>query len=130
MGEARRRKEWLAANKKDSDSINLQTSTSNSLLSNINLRPDYGHWYFNKFGNAEITVFIEHPFSFSTKKEGYICFAAEEGLGTIITSVAQAMKVGSSPVALKIKPSPIERYKTSQTNEWVIPFRIVNFLTA
>ena len=129
MGEAKRRKEWLAANKKVSNLINLQIPATSASSPNIDLRPDYGHWYFNKFGNTEINVFIESPFSFSTKKEGYINFTTGEGIGTIITSVAQAMQVGNNPVALTIKPSPHEKYKTNQTNEWVIPFRIVKFLT-
>lgn len=130
MGEAKRRKKLLG-DKYGKSAINplieFKQIPVNELEKPTSLLPDFGHTYINQFGATPMTVEVQNPFTFYSTKEGYIGFEGfDNSLGTIITSVATAKKIGNATFVATIKPSLEEKYKTKTTNEWVIPFRFVN----
>jgi hypothetical protein len=153
MGEAKRRKlkdpnfgksERKPRNKKPSDPFFLlpQEEQQKKAIAwdqqaraslNPNFKPDYGHWHLLTFGCNPIKMFLAPPYMVFPDRLGKMLTASSNKHCISILMDKDQYKENvegkeGSPLSMELQIMPKHRYKTPQTNEFVIPFLALRFL--
>ena len=153
MGEAKRRKlkdpnfgksEQKPRNKKPSDPFFLLPKEEQQKKAkawdqqaraslNPNFKPDYGHWYLLNFGDTPIKMFLSPPYTIGPDRLGKILTASsgEHCISILMDKDQYKENVKGKerlPLNMELQVVPKHRFKTPQTNEFVIPFLALRFL--
>jgi len=101
-----------------------------------NNKPDYGEYYAKTFGDLPLILVIDPPATtgqdyrfIKAGRDFFISFSAGGYIGTIeMINVSESFAMQcyekTWTTGLSVKPVPIKKYWSEETQEWVVPFHV------
>jgi hypothetical protein len=127
MGEAKRRKKLDPNYGQLKPPVEVELATIPLPAYEGELLPDFGAYCLQQFGDRPISLApLTHCSVMVQGNEGYIHFNASGYMATIITTAEMALSYKDQPFPLVVKPNLRQRYLTQETQEWVVPFFLVD----
>lgn len=122
---------FLLPREKQKEKAKSWSEEANRILPTT-FKPDYGHWYLQNFGCKPITMLISPPYVINPDRMGKILTVSsgDHCISILLNNDQYKENVKGRerlPLSIELQVMPKYRFKTKQTNEFVIPFVVVNF---